>query len=214
MSADELAAVRNTRLFEVFNGHPQVNNAGGGGVPGLEDAWDAISLEDICSTGSRWMTRIRSSSLGTPMCPALVAAGWWSARPDSRLEPSSKRLSKGFLCLDRCGARGSERTSERITLTVKATSYSKYACNSSAAVVEFFCVITPRASYTFQGQERYVRAKVIESNGRVAWMQPVTVGPSSGGYASLLAFMAFALGAVVRWRSFGRAPASPEDRAR
>ena len=25
-----------------------------------------------------------------------------------------------------------------------------------------------------------MRAKVIESNGRVAWMQPVTVGPSSG----------------------------------
>ena len=36
------AAGPNNRLFEIFNGHPQVNNVGGGGVPGLEEAWDAI----------------------------------------------------------------------------------------------------------------------------------------------------------------------------
>jgi hypothetical protein len=42
VTADELRQVENNRLFEVFNGHPQVNNLGGGGVPGLEEAWDAI----------------------------------------------------------------------------------------------------------------------------------------------------------------------------
>ena len=42
ISAPELQRVRNNRLFEIFNGHPQVNNIGGGGVPGLEEAWDAI----------------------------------------------------------------------------------------------------------------------------------------------------------------------------
>jgi hypothetical protein len=29
------------------------------------------------------------------------------------------------------------------------------------------------ATYAFTGDERYVRAKVLESNGRVAWTQPV-----------------------------------------
>ena len=29
------------------------------------------------------------------------------------------------------------------------------------------------AAYVFTGDERYVRAKVFESNGRVAWTQPV-----------------------------------------
>ena len=33
----------------------------------------------------------------------------------------------------------------------------------------------PSASYTFKGHEGYVRAKVIESNGRLAWVQPVPV---------------------------------------
>jgi hypothetical protein len=31
------------------------------------------------------------------------------------------------------------------------------------------------AEYVFRGSEGYVRAKVIESNGRVAWTQPVMV---------------------------------------
>jgi hypothetical protein len=29
------------------------------------------------------------------------------------------------------------------------------------------------ATYTFAGDDTYVRAKVLESNGRVAWTQPV-----------------------------------------
>ena len=32
------------------------------------------------------------------------------------------------------------------------------------------------ATYTFTGNEGYVRAKVIESNARFAWIQPVIVG--------------------------------------
>ena len=41
-TTEELRQVRNMRLLEIFNGHPQVNNLGGGGVPGLEEVWDAI----------------------------------------------------------------------------------------------------------------------------------------------------------------------------
>ena len=41
-STEDLRQVRNMRLLEIFNGHPQVNNLGGGGVPGLEEVWDAI----------------------------------------------------------------------------------------------------------------------------------------------------------------------------
>ncbi len=35
------------------------------------------------------------------------------------------------------------------------------------------------ASYTFKGDEGYVRAKVIESSGRMAWCQPVAVPRST-----------------------------------
>ena len=42
MTTDDLMQVQRTRLFEIFNGHPQVNNEGGGGAPGLEEIWDRL----------------------------------------------------------------------------------------------------------------------------------------------------------------------------
>ena len=69
-----------------------------------------------------------------------------------------------------------ERTSDRITLRVKATSYSKYRVQfigSGGRILQE--VTTPNAAYTFRGHKGYVRAKVIESNGYLAWTQPVRV---------------------------------------
>jgi len=37
-------------------------------------------------------------------------------------------------------------------------------------------VAGPAATYQIVGNEGYVRARVIESNGRLAWVQPVAVG--------------------------------------
>ena len=42
ITREELQQVRDNRLLEIFNGHPLVNDAGGGGVAGLEEVWDAI----------------------------------------------------------------------------------------------------------------------------------------------------------------------------
>jgi len=33
------------------------------------------------------------------------------------------------------------------------------------------------ATYAFTGDEGYVRARVLESNGAMAWAQPVTIAP-------------------------------------
>jgi len=46
VGANDLKTIKNLRLFEVYNGHPEVNNLGGGGMPGLEAMWD-----DILSAG-------------------------------------------------------------------------------------------------------------------------------------------------------------------
>ena len=51
ITPDELTQVRNNRLFELFNGHPQVNIHGGGGVPGLEEVWDEILSSGILLYG-------------------------------------------------------------------------------------------------------------------------------------------------------------------
>ena len=42
VTADEIRQVERMRLFEIYNGHPLVNNNGSATVPGLEAAWDQI----------------------------------------------------------------------------------------------------------------------------------------------------------------------------
>ena len=51
VTADDLAALRNNKLFEVYNGHPMVNNLGGSGHPGLEQVWDTILSRGILLYG-------------------------------------------------------------------------------------------------------------------------------------------------------------------
>ena len=42
ITAADLLQVKNLGLFEVYNGHPTVNNAGGGGFQSLDEMWDAL----------------------------------------------------------------------------------------------------------------------------------------------------------------------------
>ncbi|MBI3209472.1 MAG: PHP domain-containing protein [Candidatus Solibacter usitatus] len=42
ISVQDMLAVNGLTHFEVYNGHPQVNNPGGGGSPSLDQMWDAL----------------------------------------------------------------------------------------------------------------------------------------------------------------------------
>jgi hypothetical protein len=42
VSVKDMLAVKNLGLFEVYNGHPMVNNDGGGGVQSLDELWDVL----------------------------------------------------------------------------------------------------------------------------------------------------------------------------
>ena len=60
----------------------------------------------------------------------------------------------------------------------------------------------PTATYEIRGDEGYVRARVLESNGRVAWCQPVPVPASAQGHAVLVLMIAAAACAGA-WRAKG-----------
>ena len=47
ITAADMAGLRNNKLFEVYNGHPMVNNAGGSGHPSLEQTWDTLLSQGI-----------------------------------------------------------------------------------------------------------------------------------------------------------------------
>ena len=179
MTAEELGQVQRTRLFEIFNGHPQVNNVGGGGAPGLEEIWDRILSSGRLMYGVAVDDAHHFKRPGDPLASG-PGRGWIYVRTD-RLEPRAivEALERGeLLRLDRRRAGGSlDATASAITVTIKATTYSRYRVQfigrNGRVLSE---VTTPAATYKFKGDEGYVRVKVLESNGYAAWTQPVPVG--------------------------------------
>ena len=181
ITADELSQVRNTRLFEVFNGHPTVNGSGGGGVPGLEAAWDTILtrgmlLYGIAVDDAHHFKRPWDASAARP------GQGWIHVRA-ARLGATAilEAMERGDFYAS-TGVELSDYTvSERsITVTVREEGTTKYRIlfigHGGRVLLE---AAESPARYDITGDEGYVRAKVIDSNGRVAWTQPVVVGEDS-----------------------------------
>ena len=177
ISADELAQVKNNKLFEIFNGHPQVNNAGGGGVPGLEQAWDAILSKGVLLYGiavddAHHFKRPEDRDASRPGQGWIyVRAGGLNA-PDllAALERGDFYASTGVELSDYVV------TPQRITITVREKTWAKYRVQfigRGGRVLKE--VLSSPARYDITGSEGYVRAKVIESSGFVAWTQPVVV---------------------------------------
>ena len=182
----ELQQVRNNKLLEIYNGHPQVNNIGGGGVPGMEEVWDAVLSSGVLVYG------IAVDDAHTFKDPgnADVAGpgrGWVSVRA-ARLE--ARALLEAMERGDFYASNGVELVDYRastgeVAVTVKPTPFSKYKIQFIGKGGRVLSEIAqPTATYQVKGDEGYVRARVIESNGRMAWGQPVVVTPRNARYRS------------------------------
>lgn len=180
-STDELAQVQRTRLFEVYNGHPTVNNLGGGGVPGLEEVWDRILSSGKLLYGIGVDDAHTFKQPGNPAVPGPGRA--WVQVKAARLESRSivEALERG----DFYASTGVELLSivpsnTSLTVTVKPQGTSKFRIQFIGRQGRVLSEVAANtATYVFKGDESYVRAKVIESNGKAAWVQPVPVGPSA-----------------------------------
>lgn len=177
ISAEDLKQVRNNRLFEIYNGHPQVNNQGGGGIPGLEEVWDAIlsaghQVYGIAVDDAHHFKRPWDPESARP------GRGWVSVR--------AERLSAGALMAamergDFYASTGVELADYQVTdtsrtIVIHADSYSRYRIQfigQGGRLLEED--IASPAHYRFRGTEGYVRARVLDSNGRLAWTQPLIV---------------------------------------
>ena len=181
ITADELGQVQRTRLFEVFNGHPTVNNLGGGGVPGLEETWDRILssgklLYGIAVDDAHSFKRPEDKTAPRP------GTGWVHVRV-ARLEPRAivEALERGdFYSSTGVEMQAIDVSASALTLTVRQERSSQYRIQFIGRQGRVLSeATTSPATYTFKGDEGYVRAKVIESNGKLAWIQPVPAGASA-----------------------------------
>ena len=180
VSVEQLARVERLSLFEIYNGHPQVNNIGGGDLPGLEDMWDRLL------TGGRLLYGVAVDDAHHFKRPGDPSAsgpgrGWVYVRAEA-LEPRmiSEALDRG----DFYASTGVELTdytadATHIALKVRPTAWSKYRVQFIGREGRLLAEYDGyRRQLHIQGAEGYVRVKVIESNGLLAWTQPVVVGVS------------------------------------
>ncbi len=178
ISPEELGAVRNNKLFEVFNGHPMVNNLGGGDRPSLEEAWDmllsqGLELYGLATDDAHHFKRPWDSTSSRPgqgwivvRAPALEARALLAA-----MERGDFYASTGVTLSDY------EATSQAVRVTVRKDGWSRYRIDfigKGGTVLE--TATDSPAEYHIRGTEGYVRAKISDSNGHVAWTQPIMVG--------------------------------------
>jgi hypothetical protein len=179
MSAPDLTAGRGAHLIEIHNGHFMVNNAGGGGQPGAEALWDsmlsagirifAVASDDMhqlkqpwakasARPGQGWVV-VRATRLTSEAILAALAAGDFYASTGVELSDV-------------------QATPEALTVTVKEQSFAKYTIQFIGKGGRMLKeAIASPARYEITGGEGYVRAKVLDSNGQVAWTQPAFVSP-------------------------------------
>jgi hypothetical protein len=160
--------------FEVYNGHPTVNNYGGGGAPSLDRMWDelltggqrlyGISVDDAhvfkrtgqeySNPGRGWVV-VRSTELSAAAITNALARGDFYSTSgvnllDVQITPAAYRIE-----ID-------ARDTEKFTTTFLGEG-GKVLATSFDTIPE----------YKFRGSEKYVRARIDSSFGHSAWTQPV-----------------------------------------
>jgi hypothetical protein len=177
ITADELRLVQNERLFEIYNGHPRVHNVGGGGSPSPEQMWDlilssekliyGIAVDDAhhfkgefapdrSNPGRGWVMVYASELSATAILEAM--------------ENGSFYASTGVTLSDYSA------TLEEIKISIAEEPSFKYTTYFIADGGKLLSAsYGPTVRYPFTGEEKYVRARVQDSMGHLAWTQPVYV---------------------------------------
>ena len=173
ISTDDLLSVRNLSLMEVYNGHPEVNNVGGGGWKSLDEMWDVlltagrpikgIAVDDahhfkkvgreFSNPGRGWI-QVRAESLTTAAIRAAIEQGQFYASSGVKLTDVQVSASEYKLEID-------VRPNEKFTTYFIGTGGKILATSYDTAPV-----------YRMKGDEGYVRARVDSSYDVSAWTQP------------------------------------------
>ncbi len=177
ITPEELRQIRGNKLLEIFNGHPEVNNLGGGGVLGLEAVWDTLLTAGTLVYGIAVDDAHVFKDPGNPAV-AGPGRGWVMVRA-ARLEARAlvEALERGdFYASTGVTLADYQVTAQAMTVKVAATTFAKYRIQFIGSGGRLLReVADASAEYSFTGNEGYVRAKVLESNGLVAWCQPALV---------------------------------------
>lgn len=174
VTSRDLLAVEGLPFFEVYNGHFLVNNKGGGGSESTEEMWDAllsagrrvlgVAVDDAHSF-KRWGRGQTNPGRGWIMVRsrALTREAIFQA-----IEQGDFYASTGVELLS------VQTTSSEYQVAIqpaKSVRYTTWFIGDNGKVLGKN--VDTVAVHRFRGSERYVRARVEDSNGNQAWTQPV-----------------------------------------
>ncbi|MFH0990934.1 MAG: CehA/McbA family metallohydrolase [bacterium] len=173
----ELANVRGYSLLEIFNGHPEVHNLGGGNSPSVEAMWDQLlsrgmKIYGLATDDAHNFSGEFSRTRANP------GRGWIVVRADN-LEANElmQKLEAGQFY----ASTGVELNQVRIApkqmeVQIRQKKDFKYTTEFIGTNGRVLATVkTNPAAYTLRGSEKYVRARVVDSGGARAWVQPVFV---------------------------------------
>ena len=170
----DLAAVSGYRLLEIFNGHPLVNNLGGGDAPGMEDVWDRLlgagrRVYGIAVDDAHYFKRPWDATAPRP------GQGWVVVHAP-RLEPAA--LMASLEAGDFYASTGVELEDYRVGegtvhVRVRPAGDTRYRSTLVDATGVVATVNGTDVRFSLSGRRGYARVTVTDSNGHRAWTQPV-----------------------------------------
>lgn len=175
-TVEEMDAVKNYHLFEVANFSSGCNDTGGGGYHGTEAIWDSLL------TRGRRMYAIAGDDAhnfkdfgGEYDNPGR---GWVMVRCEKlTVDQIVSALDRGEF-YSSCGVVLEDIRVEpgKITIRMKERKNLKYTVYFIGKGGQTLATVYENpAVYRIAGDECYVRARVVDSNGKIAWTQPVFV---------------------------------------
>lgn len=181
---DDLTALPDSMLLEIWNAHTGVNNLGGvdaagRAAPSAEALWDSLLTRGkvVFAVADDDSHSFRASDADSY---ALTRPGraWIMVRADTLTEPAILAAIRRGDFYASTGVTLSELavTDRAITVAVSAVYDSRYAIDFIGSGGRVLATVHGRrASYQIRGDEGYVRARVSDSNGRKAWTQATRV---------------------------------------
>ena len=176
IGAEELLQVNGATLLEIASGHPYVNMQG---PPSVESMWDrlltagkriwGIGVDDSHHLKRPWDTN--------DMAPPGKA--WVMVRAERDAKSILDAMARGDFYAS-TGVELAEYTTEvkSIRVKVRQKNFAHYRIafiGKGGKVLQE--TVGPEATYAIRGRELYVRARITDSNGKIAWTQPWFVSP-------------------------------------
>ncbi len=171
---EDLKQVAGLKLFEVYNGHPTVNNAGGGGFESLDEMWDVVLTAGRETYGIAVDDAHHFKSLGPEF--SNPGRGWVMVRARDLSTDSVLNALEGgeFYASTGVALAEMERLPDGIRLRIAEQPFIRFTTEFIGADGKVLARSYEMSSeYRLRPGDRYVRARVKDSNGNQAWAQPV-----------------------------------------